>query len=366
MVKSRIDLLHVTYSENVSKFEEGDENYESNLYTINIYGIKLTIALGKIIDNSNTRKTKDNNSIGDGLIYAYVYAIKDDKVCGKIGVYETSVEQGEEVEMNIEDMDIILFDVFESNPGLLTSYTKGEEEEEEREKEKEKEEEHRELKKLNDFILDEMKTKVTKEQCIRFKDDKNFQNDKKAIVVQLQSIIKKSKPLRKEIIKILRELETLKKNMKLIIEEKNTEIMDINITNPLGVMLYSFLLGYGVLMSEPVIKKTLSEENKNVTKEISEIERLKEKISEYINNTVKTKLVITEEESHDNKYIIQEMINDDEKEPEEKEPQGSESEDEESEDEESEDSESPHGSALLSSAVKSKKKQFTLKPRFNN
>ena len=351
MVKSRIDPLHVTYSENVSKFEEGDENYESNLYTINIYGIELTIALGKLIDNSNTRETKDNNSIGDGLIYAYVYAIKDDKVCGKIGVYETSVEEGEEVEMNIEDMDIILFDVFESNPGLLTSYTKGEEEEEE-----EKEEEHRELKKLNDFILDEMKKKVTKEQCIRFKDDKNFQNDKKAIVTQLQSIIKKSKPLRKEIVTILRELETLKKNMKLIIEEKNTEIMDINITNPLGVMLYSFLLGYGVLMSEPVIKKTLSEENKNVTKEISEIERLKEKISEYINNTVKTKLVITEEETGDNKYIIQEMIKDQEEESEE-ESEEEESEESEEEEEESEDSKSPHGDALLSSNPK----KFVLK-----
>ena len=104
-VDSRISSK--TYKTNVDELEPNDQNLKSELYEVSIFNHKLKIAPGLVIQEDN-------------LSYCYVYAIKNNKVVKKIGVYEKIDDSSDIFDLStFSEGSLCLFDVYEKNPSLV-------------------------------------------------------------------------------------------------------------------------------------------------------------------------------------------------------------------------------------------------------
>ena len=104
-VDSRISSK--TYKTNVDELEPNDQNIKSDLYEVSIFNHPLKIAPGLVIQEDN-------------LSYCYVYAIKNNKVVKKIGVYEKIEDDSEMFDLStFSEGSLCLFDVYEKNPSLI-------------------------------------------------------------------------------------------------------------------------------------------------------------------------------------------------------------------------------------------------------
>jgi len=104
-VDSRISSK--TYKTNVDELEPNDQNIKSELYEVSIFNHVIKISPGLVIQEDN-------------LSYCYVYAIKNNKVVKKIGVYETLDESPDVFDLStFREGSLCLFDVYERNPSLI-------------------------------------------------------------------------------------------------------------------------------------------------------------------------------------------------------------------------------------------------------
>jgi len=105
-VDSRISSK--TYKTNVDELEPNDQNLKSELYEVSIFNHVIKIAPGLVIQEDN-------------LSYCYVYAIKNNKVVKKIGVYELLDDKSQDVFdlSTFSEGSLCLFDVYERNPSLI-------------------------------------------------------------------------------------------------------------------------------------------------------------------------------------------------------------------------------------------------------
>ena len=104
-VDSRISSK--TYKTNVDELEPNDQNIKSELYEVSIFNHTLKIAPGLVIQEDN-------------LSYCYVYAIKNNKVVKKIGVYEKMDDSSDLFDLStFSEGSLCLFDVYEKNPSLI-------------------------------------------------------------------------------------------------------------------------------------------------------------------------------------------------------------------------------------------------------
>ena len=104
-VDSRISSK--TYKTNIDELEPNDQNLKSELYEVSIFNHPLKIAPGLVIQEDN-------------LSYCYVYAIKNNKVVKKIGVYEKIDDSSDLFDLTtFSEGSLCLFDVYEKNPSLI-------------------------------------------------------------------------------------------------------------------------------------------------------------------------------------------------------------------------------------------------------
>jgi len=102
------------YESLLSEIEEEDQNIKSELYELSVYDHILQISPGKTIQDE---EIKD-------LVYCYVYAVKNDKVVQKLGVYERFTKEKEPFFdlSTFEKGTLCLFDKYETNPSLLLEF----------------------------------------------------------------------------------------------------------------------------------------------------------------------------------------------------------------------------------------------------
>jgi len=114
-VDSRISSK--TYKTNVDELEPNDQNLKSELYEVSIFNHVIKIAPGLVIQEDN-------------LSYCYVYAIKNNKVVKKIGVYELLDDKAQDVFdlSTFSEGSLCLFDVYERNPSLILELEEAKEE----------------------------------------------------------------------------------------------------------------------------------------------------------------------------------------------------------------------------------------------
>jgi hypothetical protein len=99
-----------TYSADVFKLYKNDINAESELFEINIFNTTLHIAPGNSISGN------------DGLVYFYVYAIKDEKVIANLGVYELITDEQKKL-YDISTFDnLLLFDYYYTTPSKIKEF----------------------------------------------------------------------------------------------------------------------------------------------------------------------------------------------------------------------------------------------------
>ena len=98
------------YSAKLAKLYEGDIDVESELFEINIFNTTLHIAPGKSIAGD------------DGLIYFYVYAIKDEKVLANLGVYELIADEQKTIYDISTFENLLLFDYYYTNSGKIKEF----------------------------------------------------------------------------------------------------------------------------------------------------------------------------------------------------------------------------------------------------
>lgn len=101
------------YETNLNEVYSEDVNVKSELYKVDIFGHTLHIAPGKVnYDEAN-----------EDLLYCYVYAVKNNKVVMKLGVYE-KIDEQKDIEMfdltEFNEGSMILFEYFEMNPTKIT------------------------------------------------------------------------------------------------------------------------------------------------------------------------------------------------------------------------------------------------------
>jgi hypothetical protein len=101
------------YETNLNEVYSEDVNVKSELYKVNIFGHTLHIAPGKV----NYDETNED------LLYCYVYAVKNNKVVMKLGIYE-KIDEQKDLEMfdltEFNEGSMILFEYFEMNPTKIT------------------------------------------------------------------------------------------------------------------------------------------------------------------------------------------------------------------------------------------------------
>jgi len=109
-VKSQI--TDKVYEVSLDDLDEDDEAFESQLYRVNVFGKNLLIAPGKPIKDTRIQ----------GLVYFYVYVIKNDKVVAKLGVYEITTSKTEEIYdlTTFPDGGLLMFDLYYNKPLLIT------------------------------------------------------------------------------------------------------------------------------------------------------------------------------------------------------------------------------------------------------
>jgi hypothetical protein len=111
-VKSQI--TDKVYEVSLDDLDEEDEAFESQLYRVNVFGKNLLIAPGKPIKDTRIQ----------GLVYFYVYVIKNEKVVAKLGVYEITTSKTEEIYdlTTFPDGGLLMFDVYYNKPLLITEF----------------------------------------------------------------------------------------------------------------------------------------------------------------------------------------------------------------------------------------------------
>lgn len=119
------------YNGTLDTLDKDDNEIESDLYSIKIFGKNIRIAPGR---------SKDVNP---KCVYFYVYAIKNEKVVAKLGVYEKELSSLEDkVEIydltQFKDGSLLLFDVYYNKPDLISNLEELEELEEESKQESKK------------------------------------------------------------------------------------------------------------------------------------------------------------------------------------------------------------------------------------
>lgn len=103
-------LTGKVYNAPLSKLYKGDIDAKSELFEINIFNTVLHIAPGKSIADE------------DGLVYFYVYAIKDEKVVANLGVYELITDEQKEL-YDISTFDnLLLFDYYYTTPSKIKEF----------------------------------------------------------------------------------------------------------------------------------------------------------------------------------------------------------------------------------------------------
>ena len=111
------------YNGTLDTLDKDDNEIESDLYSVKIFGKNIRIAPGR---------SKDVNP---KCVYFYVYAIKNEKVVAKLGIYEkeiTSLEDKLEIYdlTQFKDGSLLLFDVYYNKPDLISNLEELEELEE--------------------------------------------------------------------------------------------------------------------------------------------------------------------------------------------------------------------------------------------
>lgn len=111
-VKSQI--TDKVYEVSLDDLDEEDEAFESELYRINVFGKNIIIAPGKPIKDKRIQ----------GLVYFFVYVIKNEKVVAKLGVYEITTSKTEEIYdlTTFPDGGLLMFDVYYNKPLLITEF----------------------------------------------------------------------------------------------------------------------------------------------------------------------------------------------------------------------------------------------------
>jgi hypothetical protein len=118
------------YESLLSEIEDEDQNIRSELYELSIYDHTIMISPGKTIEDE---EIKD-------LVYCYVYAVKNDKVVQKLGVYERFTKEKEEF-FDLSTFGkgtLCLFEKYETNPSLFLEFKTDEEKKETKKKPKSK------------------------------------------------------------------------------------------------------------------------------------------------------------------------------------------------------------------------------------
>ena len=102
------------YESLLNEIEEEDQNIKSDLYELSVYDHILQISPGKTIQDE---EIKD-------LVYCYVYAVKNDKVVQKLGVYERFTKEKEPFFdlSTFEKGTLCLFEKYETNPSLFLEF----------------------------------------------------------------------------------------------------------------------------------------------------------------------------------------------------------------------------------------------------
>lgn len=123
-VKSQISAK--TYDVGLETLEKKDDKFNSDLYKVNIFGKNVVIAPGRPVNDTEI----------PGLVYFYVYVIKQQKVVAKLGVYEKMTKEVKEIYNLSEfpDGSLLMFDVYYNKPDLIDTFEEqevGEELEEE-------------------------------------------------------------------------------------------------------------------------------------------------------------------------------------------------------------------------------------------
>jgi len=98
------------YSAPLSKLYKDDVDAQSELFEINIFNTVLHIAPGKSIAGD------------DGLVYFYVYAIKDEKVVANLGVYELITDEQKQLYDISTFDDLLLFDYYYTTPAKIKEF----------------------------------------------------------------------------------------------------------------------------------------------------------------------------------------------------------------------------------------------------
>ena len=109
-VKSQIS--DKVYESTLDDLYEFDQGAEVDLYKINIFNKNICIAPGRVISEPKR-----------GVYYSYVYAIKNDKVVAKLGVYEKNTTQDEIFDLSkFEEGSFLLFDYYYNEPTSMVEF----------------------------------------------------------------------------------------------------------------------------------------------------------------------------------------------------------------------------------------------------
>ena len=107
--KVKSELSSITYTTQLEKLEEEDKELKSELYIISVSGHDILVSPGKSIMNDS------------GIAYCYVYAIKQNKVVCKLGIYEKKTDTMPMIfDLSTFPEDSLrLLDEYEKNPSRL-------------------------------------------------------------------------------------------------------------------------------------------------------------------------------------------------------------------------------------------------------
>ena len=111
-VKSQI--TDKVYEISLDDLDEEDDAFESELYRINVFGKNVIIAPGKPIKDQRIQ----------GLVYFYVYVIKNGKAIAKLGVYEMTTSNSKDIYdlTTFPDGALLMFDLYYNKPLLITEF----------------------------------------------------------------------------------------------------------------------------------------------------------------------------------------------------------------------------------------------------
>ena len=210
-VESRISSK--TYKTNVDELEPNDQGLKSELYEVSIFNHLINISPGLVIKEDN-------------LSYCYVYAIKNNKVSKKIGVYETLDESPDIFDLStFSEGSLCLFDVYERNPSLILEL-----------------EEVKSQKNVQDTVFDYLLTKINDDEpdkktaltknsykgiLMILNEKKKVQEDENSrIITNLLNIIKKSISTKKYF------NETTQDAIKKYAKDLNKKILSLIVSEP--------------------------------------------------------------------------------------------------------------------------------------